>query len=772
MTDAWKEARRAQQAERYESAIAAAVTQLMTLLAALDVAAAESALDDARPISSRILEDLAAHLAAHPDALTSGDSHCPPVLLRMVHVLHAAGYEVVRPGCASCGGVRVDLPKIRAEGRICSPCDNRTRRGTCARCGRTDTHIAAKRPEGVICSSCYRTDPQVVEECRDCGRLRSPARRLPDGSALCGKCWERPEQPCAACSTAPTTAGEVCYECFSGFRRVRRPCGRCGRMRIIARNATGTCPDLCHSCYRGPQATCTRCGRERPCKGIAAGTPVCESCSARERPPATCSRCRRDRLITAHWPMGPVCDSCYVTILRTPAECPRCGDSHPLIARDGDGAEICGPCVGFTIDYVCRACGRSGHPFGKNRCAYCVLGDKLRVMLTGPDGHVPERLEPLIDAFCQVRVPAEAIRWTTRSPNAALLARLVADGRELSHDLLDELTPGRNEAYVRQVLVQTGVLPKRDEDLERLPSWLEHLLAGKPQAHARLVRPYLHWYLLRRARNRRARQRYPTAAGHELRRRVHVALEFLSWVDERKIPLRALRQRDIDQWLADGTTTRYLIRYFLAWTAQRRLTTQFTVPTIPLQQPVEFLDEDDRWSLLKRCLTDEEIPLDVRAAGALTLLFGLSNERLRYLTANQLRQRGQHFYLTVGNHPVVLPPRLGNLLQQLADQPLERPLLTSPPAQTRLLFPGMVPGRPIAARPFSRKLARYGINVRPARNAALAALATDLPAPILADILGMHTTTAVRWVTYVRRDWTAYLAARTDIQREQPATGD
>ncbi len=41
------------------------------------------------------------------------------------------------------------------------------------------------------------------------------------------------------------------------------------------------------------------------------------------------------------------------------------------------------------------------------------------------------------------------------------------------------------------------------------------------------------------------------------------------------------------------------------------------------------------------------------------------------------------------------------------------------------------------------------------------ALAADLPAAILADLLGLHVNTAVRWVTYARRDWTGYLAART-----------
>jgi hypothetical protein len=58
------------------------------------------------------------------------------------------------------------------------------------------------------------------------------------------------------------------------------------------------------------------------------------------------------------------------------------------------------------------------------------------------------------------------------------------------------------------------------------------------------------------------------------------------------------------------------------------------------------------------------------------------------------------------------------------------------------------------------RLVRHGIRVRTARNGAIAALAADLPAAILADLLGVHINTAIRWVTYARRDWADFLAAR------------
>jgi hypothetical protein len=117
---------------------------------------------------------------------------------------------------------------------------------------------------------------------------------------------------------------------------------------------------------------------------------------------------------------------------------------------------------------------------------------------------------------------------------------------------------------------------------------------------------------------------------------------------------------------------------------------------------------------------------------------------------------------------VLLPPRLADLLRRLAEQPQPRPLLSQVHDQgPRLLFPGMVPGRPISPHAMTQKLNRHGITVRAARNGALAALAADLPAAILADLLGMHVNTAIRWVIYARRDWTDYLADRADEQSKK-----
>jgi hypothetical protein len=59
---------------------------------------------------------------------------------------------------------------------------------------------------------------------------------------------------------------------------------------------------------------------------------------------------------------------------------------------------------------------------------------------------------------------------------------------------------------------------------------------------------------------------------------------------------------------------------------------------------------------------------------------------------------------------------------------------------------------------------------RTAPNAALISLAGDLPVPILADVLGLHTATAEQWAHLANRDWAAYIAERVIVGRSHDAS--
>ncbi len=87
-----------------------------------------------------------------------------------------------------------------------------------------------------------------------------------------------------------------------------------------------------------------------------------------------------------------------------------------------------------------------------------------------------------------------------------------------------------------------------------------------------------------------------------------------------------------------------------------------------------------------------------RVAGALVLLFCLQLQRIRHLTAGQVTEKDGNAYLTAGRRPILLPPRLGVILGELAAQPPPRLTIPSGPQTPRWLFPGHIP-RPAVGPP-------------------------------------------------------------------------
>ncbi len=150
------------------------------------------------------------------------------------------------------------------------------------------------------------------------------------------------------------------------------------------------------------------------------------------------------------------------------------------------------------------------------------------------------------------------------------------------------------------------------------------------------------------------------------------------------------------------------------------------------------------------------MPLDLRAAGALVLIYGLTLSTIAYLTRDDITHSDGQTWLRHHGHQLLLPPRLAALLRQLAPATtLTR--LAGPP---RWLFPGNDPTRPASHAHLRTGLSRHGITTHAARNTAIGTLAAELPAPILASITGLNINTATSWTRSTGRDWTDYLAAR------------
>jgi len=145
--------------------------------------------------------------------------------------------------------------------------------------------------------------------------------------------------------------------------------------------------------------------------------------------------------------------------------------------------------------------------------------------------------------------------------------------------------------------------------------------------------------------------------------------------------------------------------------------------------------------------------------------------RVRNLRTVDPTRSGEDAYLCIGRQPVFLPPRLAHLLEQLARERADRSRLDIASPCTRWLFPGLNPGLPVSVSYLESKLQRYGILSRNGRNTALVDIAAELPTPVVADLFGLHISTAVRWAKLATRDWAAYVAERAaDPPNTTPAT--
>ena len=128
------------------------------------------------------------------------------------------------------------------------------------------------------------------------------------------------------------------------------------------------------------------------------------------------------------------------------------------------------------------------------------------------------------------------------------------------------------------------------------------------------------------------------------------------------------------------------------------------------------------------------------------------------MTTSQVTRRGnQTFAVRLGRHDVPVPGPLANAVFQLVGDGRSLPRRRFP-ARHRLAVP-RAPARPPHHRSrLGERLRSIGIYAQTGRRAALLDLAAQLPAAVLADLLGLHETTAAKWMRQERSSWTRYAA--------------
>ena len=346
---------------------------------------------------------------------------------------------------------------------------------------------------------------------------------------------------------------------------------------------------------------------------------------------------------------------------------------------------------------------------------------------------------------------------------AAVLRELAAGQRPLTHAALDELPDGKPLRHLRTILVATGTLPPRDEQLARLETWISRAVAGRPRpGRAPAAAP------VRRLARRPPAPRPPGRAARHLRpvpRRPaeHQGRHRPAGLARRPRPDprdRHGKATSTHGWATPRPAHRTDAGNFVRWARRNKLTT-LDFAAVKWGGPSGVIDTETRWEQARRLLHDDSLKPEDRLAGLLVLLYAQRTTAISRLTLSHLQAADGQVLIRLGREPVVLPEPLDALALQVAATRRGHAALGDD-GTSAWLFPGGQPGQPISAFQLGERLRQIGIHCGQSRSAALFQLATDLPAAILASMLGIHISVAVQWQRASAGDWTAYAA---DVSR-------
>jgi hypothetical protein len=415
--------------------------------------------------------------------------------------------------------------------------------------------------------------------------------------------------------------------------------------------------------------------------------------------------------------------------------CSGCG--HIRLVRSGTiDRPRCAACTRAEpgVWLACPRCGASGQ-LTAAVCRRCALSDQLDRLLADHTGVVPAPMQALRDYLVAGDRPSSVSGWLRKARARSLLSDVAIGCLPLTHDAFDALEPDNTVRYMRELLVAAGVLPPRDEHLARLERWLHATLdaiADPSQRH--LVQQYAVWHLLRRLRRRVAGTRANTNQCAWVREQTRAVTAFLGLLTADHLTLTTCTHTHVDRWLADGQIRNpHAVGAFLRWAHANKLTTVY----LPVQQwggPQTPIDGDRRWQIARRLLHDHTIDLADRVAGLLVVLYAQNAADVSRLTLGHVHVADDSVRIRLGDRPIEMPEPLAALTRELVTARTRSH--TYREGQT-WLFPGRLAGRPITDTALRDRLARIGIHAKDARNAALFQLATELPAAILARVLGL-----------------------------------
>jgi len=459
-------------------------------------------------------------------------------------------------------------------------------------------------------------------------------------------------------------------------------------------------------------------------------------------------------------PHGRICVGCRRRRHYHPETCPRCELVRPL-AWLRDDVVVCASCAGVESIFACIECGREDHPYGLNRCARCFLRERLTDLLTDPvTGQIHHQLGPVFDELVNSERPQTGLWWLRKKPGVGpqLLGQMACGAVEISHDIFRALPSDRSHDYLRTLLVAVGVLGPIEIRIERMLPWIEDVVAELPCDDAALIRRFAHWHVLRQMRKAARENRLTKTMADACRRRIRVAIEFVAFLAHHDASAATATQDLLERYQEQVGRTLSHEYAFVIWLRDSRINTKLTIPDVARPPPAVTVPDAQRWAAVDRLLHDATLRRYTRIGGLLTLLFAQPLSRIVAMRTSQITITGDSaVHVTFSAVPIQMPPQLDDLIREHLEH-RGKSLYAS--RETGWLFPGGNPGRHLATENIRSQLVAIGIKPYENRKATLFQLAGDIPAPVLAELIGITNNNAADWARLAARDWTDYIAER------------
>lgn len=550
-----------------------------------------------------------------------------------------------------------------------------------------------------------------------------------------------------------TDGHKVCLRCAE--RSNYGECIRCLRYKKIS--STSEVGALCSGCagIQPAAAVCWQCHRTSGMTTQLDGQIVCLNCYPKR--PQPCTSCGRVTNVASTIRGGPHCQACYNKVLRHAKPCPQCGDAKILAFLGAHGVPVCASCAGQPARFACRRCGSEEHHYGR-LCARCTLSDRTLNILSNANGVIGPELSLLRSHLESSDRPVQVIKWLHRGPHSNLLRAIGHGDLPLSHETFAAAPTDKGMIYLRDLLDQSGALPRPRPELLRLEEWVSRSLQQLPAHHARTIGRYATWSILRKARRQATKRDLTSGAVAHAKASLRGVGTLLAWLDQQSLTVHSMTQPAIEQFALFHSTTRWLPQ-FLAWSGQHEASPPVRLPRRQQGDPTVDLDDETHRAIIAKLLIDESVPLDARVACLLVALFGQPATRVLRLDKTQLHltdDGGAQVHFT--DHPLTLPVPAAKLC---------RSYLAALQNGDQFLFPGRRPGSHRNAQYLVRHLAPLGGTVSQLQNSARFKLAGAAPAKVLADMLGLTVATFESYASISGSTWGEYPRLRAEQNRSE-----